>query len=351
MLERSMRAAMFNGPGLIEVGDRPNPVLTASTDAIVRVVLAAVCGSDVAYYRAVFPHAVGTIGHEFLGVVEQVGDEVRGIGIGDLVVSPFVSSDGSCPHCQMGVEIECLNRGLYGDGQSDGGQGELVRVPLAGSTLVPIPGSGHSDATLKSLLTLSDVMSTGHHAAVSSDVRPGSVVAVVGDGPVGLCAVLASARLGADRIIALSRYPARQDLAREFGATDIVATRGDEATATVLEMTNGIGVDCALECVGSDESVATAFSIARPGSTVGVVGMPHDVLVPATKLFSRNMGWGGGVAPARRYIPQFLDDVLDGRIDPGRVFDYETDLEGVADAYRAMHERRAIKSLLRIGSM
>jgi threonine dehydrogenase-like Zn-dependent dehydrogenase len=335
-----MRAAVFNGPKDIDVADRPDPVVTAPTDAVVRVVLACVCGSDLWYYRGDSPHPVGSIGHEFIGVVEDVGAEVTNLTTGDLVIAPFIYSDGTCAHCQAGVTISCVAGGTFGDGEIDGGQGEAVRVPLAGTTLVKVPGSGHDDDMLKSLLTLSDVMCTGHHAAVSAGVRPGSVVAVVGDGAVGLSAVLASARLGAERIIALSRNPARQELARSFGATEIVAERGEEANAAVLDLTGGIGVDAALECVGSRQSMVTAFAIARPGSTVGVVGVPHDVEVPFNDLFFRNVGWHGGPAPTRIYIPQFLDDVLEGGINPGRVLDFETDLEGIADAYAAMDERR-----------
>ena len=238
----------------------------------------------------------------------------------------------------------------FGNHGIDGGQGEAVRVPLAGSTLVRVPGNGHSDETTRSLLALSDVMCTGHHAAVSAGVKPGDVVAVVGDGAVGLCAVIAARRLGAARIIALSRNPSRQKLAVEFGATDILAERGDAAIEAVRELTNGVGVDAALECVGTGQSVATALDITRPGSLVGIVGVPHgvDASIADTIVF-RNVGLRGGVAPARAYIPELLDDVLEGRINPGRVFDFETDLDGIAEAYAAMDERRAIKSLLRIG--
>ena len=233
----------------------------------------------------------------------------------------------------------------------DGGQGEAVRVPLADGTLVRVPGSGHSDETMRSLLTLSDVMATGHHAAVCAGVEPGVVVAVVGDGAVGLSGVLAATRLGAQRIIALSRNPVRQALARAFGATDIVAERGEEATEAVMQLTNGVGADATLECVGTAQSMSTALSIARPGSMVGYVGVPHGVELPVGEMFARNKGVLGGAAPARAYVPELLDDVLDGRIDPGRVFDFETDLDGVADAYEAMDERRAIKSLLRVGTV
>jgi threonine dehydrogenase-like Zn-dependent dehydrogenase len=233
----------------------------------------------------------------------------------------------------------------------DGGQGEAVRVPLADTTLVAVPGSGHSDEMLRSLLTLSDVMATGHHAAVCADVEAGQTVAVVGDGAVGLSGVLAAKRLGAERIIALSRHADRQDLAREFGATDIVAERGDAAVEAVKEMTDGVGVDAALECVGTGQAMETAIGLARAGSMVGFVGVPHGVEMPVETMFFRNVGVRGGGAPVRVYIPELLDDVLEGRIDPGRVLDYETDLEGIADAYAAMDERRAIKSLVRVGTV
>jgi threonine dehydrogenase-like Zn-dependent dehydrogenase len=346
-----MRAAIFNGPHRIDVGDRPDPVISAPTDAIVRVVLGCVCGSDLWYYRGESPHELGPIGHEFVGVVEEVGTAVSGLARGDFVVAPFTYSDGTCPNCLAGVTSQCVNGGSFGNRGIDGGQGEAVRVPLAGSTLVKVPGSGHSAETMRSLLALSDVMCTGHHAAVSGNVRPGSIVAVVGDGAVGLCAVIAAKRLGAARIMALSRNPARQALAREFGATDVIAERGDAATAAVKEMTGGIGVDAALECVGTNQSMATAFAIARPGSVVGAVGAPHGVVVPIETVIFRNVGLRGGVSPARTYLPELMADVLAGRINPGLVFDFETDLDHVADAYAAMDERRAVKSLVRIGAL
>jgi len=346
-----MRAAIFNGPHRIDVGDRPDPVIAVPTDAIVRVVFGCVCGSDLWYYRGDSPHELGPIGHEFIGVVEEVGSEAGTLAKGDFVVAPFTYSDGTCPHCLAGVTSQCVNGGSFGNRGIDGGQGEAVRVPLAGTTLVKVPGTGHSDETMRSLVALSDVMCTGHHAAVSAGVKSGSVVAVVGDGAVGLCAVLAAKRLGAARIIALSRNPARQALAREFGATDILAERGDAATAAVMEMTGGIGVDAALECVGTNQSMATAFSIARPGSIVGAIGAPHGVVVPIETVIFRNVGLRGGVSPARVYLPELMDDVLAGRINPGRVFDFETDLDHVADGYVAMDERRAIKALVRIGAI
>jgi threonine dehydrogenase-like Zn-dependent dehydrogenase len=345
-----MRAAIFQGPKDITVGERPDPTIQEPTDAVVRVVLARVCGSDLWYYRGESDHAVGSIGHEFIGVVEDVGADVSGISRGDLVVAPFIYSDLSCPHCRHGSTISCVSGGTFGDGTIDGGQGEAVRVPLAGGTLIPVPATGHSGATLKSLLTLSDVMSTGHHAAVSAGVKRGDTVAVVGDGAVGLSAVLAANRPGAERIIALSRHSDRQRIAREFGATDIVESRGVEANGAVLDLTGGVGVDAALECVGTQQSIHTAAAIARPGSTIGIVGVPHGE-VPVSQTFFRNIGWRGGPAPSRLYIPELLGDVLDGTIDPGLVLDFETDLEGTPEAYAAMDERRAIKSLIRVASL
>jgi len=346
----AMRAALFIEPHRVEASDRPDPVIAQPTDAVVRVVLACVCGSDLWYYRGESPFEPGAIGHEFIGVVEDVGAEVRDLSKGDLVIAPFAFSDGSCPHCRHGITTACTNGGFWAAGGIDGGQGEAVRVPLADGTLVRVPGSGHSDDMLASLLTLSDVMATGHHAALGADVKRGHAIAVVGDGAVGLSGVLAAKRLGAERIIALSRNPVRQGLATAFGATDIVAGRGEEATQAVLELTGGVGVDATLECVGTGQAMQTAISIARPGSMVGYVGVPHGVELPVGELFFGNKGVRGGAAPARTYIPELLDDVLEGRLEPGRVFDFQTDLDDVAEAYAAMDERRAIKSLLRVGT-
>jgi threonine dehydrogenase-like Zn-dependent dehydrogenase len=346
-----MRAALFNGPRDITVGERPDPEIQYPTDAVVRVVLACVCGSDLWYYRGQSPHDPGPIGHEFIGIVEEVGGEVQGISEGDFVIAPFMYSDGTCPNCRAGVTSQCVAGGGFGNHGIDGGQGERVRVPLAGSTLISVRGSNLTDEKMRSLASLSDVMCTGHHAAVSGGVREGSVVAVVGDGAVGLCAIIAAKRLGAERIIALSRTPARQELAREFGATDILSERGDEAVNAVLALTGGLGVDSALECVGTGQSVETALSIARPGSVVGVVGAPHDIAISVLEVVVfRNLGVRGGISPARAYIPELLGDVLEGRIDPGRVLDYETNLEGVPEAYAAMDERRAVKALIRVGT-
>lgn len=347
---RAVRAALFHGPRDVRPGERPDAALRTDTDAVVRVVLACVCGSDLWFYRGQSPFEPGPIGHEFIGVVEEVGSEVRTILTGDLVIAPFAFSDGTCEHCLRGITTSCVQGGVF-PRNGDGGQGEAVRVPLAEGTLVPVPGSGHSEAMLRSLLTLSDVMSTGHHAVVCADVRPGDTVAVVGDGAVGLCAVLAAQRLGAGRIISLSRHPARQELATAFGATDLVAERGEAAAERIREMTGGIGADAVAECVGTGEAMTTAIDIARPGAMVGYVGVPHGVELPVPTMFRRNIGVHGGGAPVRTYIPELLGDVLDGQLDPGRVFDLETNLESVGEAYAAMDERRAIKSLVRVGTL
>jgi threonine dehydrogenase-like Zn-dependent dehydrogenase len=346
-----MKAAIFNKPRSITVAERRDPSIVEPSDAIVRVVLACVCGSDLWYFRGDSPFSPGPIGHELIGVVEDVGADVGTVSKGDLVVCPFAFSDGTCPHCRHGITTACQNGGFFPSFSGDGGQGEAVRVPLADGTLVAVPGSGHSDSMLRSLLTLSDVMGTGHHAAISAHIEAGGTVAVVGDGAVGLCAVLAAKRLGAERIISMSRHADRQALAREFGATDIVAERSDEAIELVKELTGGIGVDAVMECVGTGEAMETALGIARPGSTVGVVGVPHGVELPVSQMFFRNVGIQGGPAPVRAYLPALLADVLAGRIEPGRVLDYETDLNRVADAYAAMDERRAIKSLVRVGTV
>jgi threonine dehydrogenase-like Zn-dependent dehydrogenase len=346
-----MRAAVFEGPGSISVGERADPAIVDPTDAVVRVTLACVCGSDLWYYRGDSDFEPGPIGHEFVGVVEDVGKEVTNVRKGDFVIAPFAYSDGTCPHCTVGITTACVQGGFWANDGIDGGQGEAVRVPLADGTLVKVPGSGHSDETMRSLLTLSDVMGTGHHAAACAGVKPADVVAVVGDGAVGLSAVIAAKRLGAERIIVMSRNPARQELARSLGATDVVEERGEEGEQAILGMTDDVGVDAALECVGTGQAMKTAVAIARPGSTVGYVGVPHGVELPVETMFFNNVGVQGGGAPVRTYIPELLEEVLDGRISPGRVLDFETDLNGTPEAYAAMDERRAIKSLLRVGTV
>jgi threonine dehydrogenase-like Zn-dependent dehydrogenase len=284
-------------------------------------------------------------------VVEETGTDVSHIAKGDFVIAPFTFSDGTCPNCRAGFQSNCIHGGAFGNGDTDGGQGEIVRVPYADATLVKVPGTEFTDEVLASLTALSDVMCTGYHAAVSAGVKPGDAVAVIGDGAVGLCAVIAAKQLGADRIVILSRNPARQAVAKEFGATDIVEERGAEAVEVILKLTEGVGVDASLECVGTDDSIETAVGATRPGGMIGAVGVPLYQKFQYKKIFWKNVGIRGGVAPARQYIPELLEDVLAGRINPGRVFDFQTDVDHIAEAYAAMDERRAIKSLLKVSEI
>jgi threonine dehydrogenase-like Zn-dependent dehydrogenase len=323
------------------------------TDAIVRVVAACVCGSDLWPYRGVVKvDEPKRIGHEFVGIVESVGSDVSKIHVGDFVIAPFYFCDMTCTNCINGVSTSCLHGGWWGaDDRSgtfvDGGQGQLVRVPLADGTLVATPGQP-DPALIPSLLTLADVMGTGHHAALSAGVTHGSTVAVVGDGAVGLCAVLAAKRLGASRIVAMSRHADRQAIAFEFRATDVVEERGPDGIKHIREMFDGIGPDIVLECVGTAESMDQAIKSVRAGGMIGYVGVPNGGSeLPIRTLFNRNVGVNGGVAPVRNYIRELLPEVLDHRITPGRVFDLELPLSEVAEAYAAMDERRATKVLLR----
>ncbi len=346
-----MRATVLHATRDIRVEEVPDPTMIAPTDALVRITAACVCGSDLWPYRGINEVKEPTrIGHEFVGIVEQVGSEVTTVKPGEFVIAPFTFSDNTCAHCEAGIQSACQQGGIWGqpgrDGNLiDGGQGEFARVPLADGTLVSTP-EVPDDSAVASLLTLSDVMGTGWHAAVSAKVERGSTVVVVGDGAVGLCGVLAAAQLGAERIIVMSRHESRQKIARRFGATDVVEVRGDEAVASVRELTDGIGADAVLECVGTGESMTTAIKVARPGATVGYVGVPHDVELPIGSMFSRNVGVAGGVAPVRAYLPMLRDLVLAGTIDPGVVFDLQLPLTKIAEGYAAMDERRAIKSLI-----
>jgi threonine dehydrogenase-like Zn-dependent dehydrogenase len=343
-----MRATVMFGAGDVRIEDVPDAHLIEPTDALVAVTRAAICGSDLWPYKTMEHSDAGRrMGHEFIGVVEAVGADVQTVKAGDLVVSPFLWSDGTCVFCQEGLQSECLHGGRYGSDDVDGGQGEAVRVPQADGTLVVLP-VGADDALMPSLLTLSDVMGTGHHAAVVADVGPGKTAAVVGDGAVGLCAVIAANRLGADRIILLGSYPDRIALGTEFGATDVVSERGDEAVERVRELTGGLGAHSVLECVGLEQSTLTALHIARPGGAVGRVGLPQEDSVPdAIATFFKNVTIGGGPAPVRAYIEELLPDVLDGTIEPGRVFDRVGSLDEVPDGYRAMDEREAIKVMVK----
>ena len=348
-----IKAAIFKGKGIIAVEERPKPTINESTDAVVRVVLACVCGSDLWYYRGESDHPVGSIGHEFIGIVDRIGPDVTTVDVGDFVISPFAWSDGVCKNCESGFHTACIHGGFFGGGiDGDGGQAEYVRVPQADGTLVAVPGSGFSDETMASLLALTDVMSTGYHAAISADVQQGATVAVVGDGAVGLSGVLSAKMLGAERIIVLaSTHEDRHQLAREWGATEIISVRGDEAIKALRDLTEGYGADAVLECVGTKAAMETAFAIARPGAIVGRVGVPHGVNIDAEGTFYRNVGMRGGPAPARHYQPELLKAVLAGRINPGKVFDLTTDLDHIADAYTAMDERRAIKALIKVSEM
>jgi threonine dehydrogenase-like Zn-dependent dehydrogenase len=342
-----MRATVMYGAGDVRIETVPDARVVEPTDALVTVTRAAICGSDLWPYKSMEPSETGRrMGHEFIGVVEDAGADVRTMKAGDLVVSPFVWSDGTCVFCREGLQPSCLHGGRYGDDGVDGGQGEAVRVPQADGTLVVLP-VGKDDALMPSLLTLTDVMATGHHAALAANVGPGKTVAVVGDGAVGLCGVIAARRLGAERIIILGRHPDRIALAKDFGATDVVSERGDEAVERVRELTDDLGAHSVLECVGLEASTVTALSVVRPGGAVGRVGVPQVESIPeGVTTFFGNVTIAGGPAPARAYIEELLPDVLEGRIEPGRVFDRVTKLAGVSDGYRAMNDREAIKVMI-----
>jgi threonine dehydrogenase-like Zn-dependent dehydrogenase len=343
-----MRATVMYGAGDVRVEHVPDARLIEPTDALVRVTRAAICGSDLWPYNQMEHTDAGRrMGHEFIGVVEDVGADVASVKSGDLVVSPFLWSDGTCVFCREGLQSSCLHGGRYGADDVDGGQGEAVRVPQADGTLVVLP-VGADDSLMPSLLTLSDVMGTGHHAAVTAEVGPGKAVAVVGDGAVGLCGVSAAKRLGAEQVILLGRHPDRIALAKDFGATDIVSERGEEAVARVRDLTDGHGAHSVLECVGLEQAVVTALEITRPGGAVGWVGVPQGETIPTGVPFWKNVSVGGGPAPARAYIDELLPDVLEARIEPGRVFDRVIGLDEVPDGYRAMDEREAIKVLIEL---
>lgn len=337
-----MRVTTIHAPRDIRLEERPAPTIEEPTEAIVKVVAACICGSDLWPYRGENPIEPGSpIGHELVGVIEEAGSEVSSFRPGDFVIAPFVHCDNTCAHCRSGVTSACVNQGF-----TSGGQGEYAVVHQAEGSLVKTDGMPE-DRMVPSLLALSDVMATGWHAAVAAGVRPGSTAVVVGDGAVGLCGVLAAAQLGADRVVAMSRHESRQAIAKRFGATDIVAERGEEGEQRILEMTEGVGADAVLECVGNEQAMRTAFAIARPGSSVGFVGVPHGVELPIRRMFGSNIGLAGGMAPVRTYLPQLLDLVTSETINPGLVFDAELPLDEVAEGYRAMDERRAIKVLLR----
>ncbi len=342
-----MRATLMFGAGDVRIEHVPEASLTEPTDAVVRITRACICGSDLWPYKTLARTDAGRrMGHEAIGVVEEVGRDVQRVKRGDVVVMPFAYSDGTCVFCREGLPTSCVHGGFFGNGGPDGAQAEAMRVPRADGTLYALPVS-EDDALMPSLLTLADVMGTGHHAAVVAKVAPGKTAAIVGDGAVGLCGVIAARRLGAERIIVLGRHRDRIALAREFGATDVVPERGEEAIARVRDLTRGEGVHAVLECVGLDESMATAVGIARPGGAIGRVGVPQDAAMPASLLaFYGNVSVGGGPAPVRAYIDALLPDVLEGRIEPGRVFDRVIGLDAAPDGYRAMNDRESIKVMI-----
>ena len=344
-----MRATVYYGTRDVRVEEVPDATLRAPTDAVVRVTHACICGSDLWPYRGelLVYGEHGRMGHEFMGVVDAVGSAVRTLRPGDRVIAPFAFSDGVCEYCSAGLHTSCIRGGYWGS-DNDGGQGEAVRAPFADATLIRLPDEVDlSDTRLATALaTLTDVAGTGHHAAVSARVVPGATVVVVGDGAVGLCGVLAAARLGADRIVVMGRHDARLTVARTFGATDEVRERGVAGIARVRELTNG-GAPHVLECVGTAQATETAIAVCRPGGTVGHVGVPAAP-VQLMDLYSRNIALRGGVAPVRAYIPDLLQDVLQGRIDPSPILDLTVTLDDVPQGYAAMDERRAIKALVAV---
>ncbi|MFW6187770.1 MAG: zinc-dependent alcohol dehydrogenase family protein [Actinomycetota bacterium] len=339
-----MRAVVMHAPGDVRVQEREDPQILEPTDAIIRVTASCVCGSDLWPYRGAEPvDGPAPMGHEYVGVVEQIGEQVRNIEVGDFVVGSFFASDNTCEICRAGYHSRCVHAVPMG---SIGTQAEFVRVPLADGTLVATPS--HPDEDLvPSLLAASDVLGTGWFAAAAAEAGPGRTVAVVGDGAVGLLGVLAARQLGAERIIAMSRHADRQALAREFGATDIVEERGDAGVAAVKELTGGLGAHSVIEAVGTQESMLQAIRATRPGGHVGYVGVSHDVSLPGGELFFSGVHLHGGPAPVRRFLPELIRLIWDRKIDPGKVFDLELPLERAAEGYRAMDERRAVKVLLR----
>jgi threonine dehydrogenase-like Zn-dependent dehydrogenase len=338
-----MRGAVLYGPGDVRFEERPTPVIVDLTDAVIRLSASCVCGSDLWPYRGLnAASGPSPMGHEYCGVVEEVGRDVTEIKRGQFVIGSFAASDNTCPHCRAGYQTSCAHRQWV-----VGAQAPILRVPLADGTLVPTPEVPSADL-VPSLLAASDVLGTGWFAADAANVKPGATVVVVGDGAVGLLGVLSAKHMGAERIISMSRHESRQRLARTFGATDIVSERGDGGVERIKELTGGVGADSVLECVGTQEAMTQAIACTRPGGSVSYVGVPHGVELSGTDLFYRHVHLHGGPAPVRRYLPQLIDLVWNRKIDPGKVFDLILPLDQVSEAYRAMDERRAIKTLLRV---
>jgi threonine dehydrogenase-like Zn-dependent dehydrogenase len=343
-----MRATVMYKAHDVRIEDVPDAVIQNPTDAVIRVARACICGSDLWPYND-GPNVSGQqMGHEAVGVIEEVGSDVHKMKPGQVVVMPFAYSDGTCIFCGDGLQTSCLHGGFFGQGAETGGaQAEALRIPQADGTLYPLP-VGKDDALMPSLLTLADVMGTGHHAAVTARVAPGHTVAVIGDGAVGLCGVIAAKRLGAEQIIIMGHHQSRIELAKQFGATDVVSERGEEAIERVRALTEGFGVHSVLECVGTEQAIGTSMGIVRPGGGVGRVGVPHYETIPeAQQIFYRNVSVAGGPAPVRAYIDELLPDIMEGRIEPGRVFDRTVGLDAVPDGYRAMNERQALKVMIR----
>ena len=342
-----MRATIMPKAHDVRIDNVPDASIVEPTDAVIRVTRACICGSDLWPYNG-GPNVEGQrMGHEAIGVVEEVGGDVQTIRRGQVVIMPFANSDGTCLFCEEGLQTACVHRDFFGNGSLDGAQAEALRIPYADGTLCPLD-IGEDDALMPSLLTLSDVLGTGHHAAVTARVRPGGTVAVVGDGAVGLCGVIAAKRLGAEQIILMGRHAQGIELGRRFGATDVVSERGEDGIQRVRDLTGGFGVQSVLECVGTGQAMETSMGIVRPGGAVGRVGVPHyEAIGGAQQMFYDNVVVAGGPAPTRAYIDELLPDVLEGRIEPGLVFDRTVDLDGVPDGYRAMNEREALKVLIR----
>ncbi|MDT0221029.1 zinc-dependent alcohol dehydrogenase family protein [Gordonia sp. AC31] len=339
-----MRGVIMDAPGTIRVDDRENPTIQEPTDAIIKVAATCVCGSDLWPYRGIEDVDHAPMGHEYVGTVTEVGDQVSSIRVGDFVVGSFFASDNTCEICRAGYQSRCVHAEPMG---ALGTQAEYARIPHADGTLVATPGQPDADL-IPSLLAASDVLGTGWFGAVAAEVGPGKTVAVVGDGAVGLLGVLAAKQLGADRIIAMSRHADRQALARDFGATDIVAERGDEGVARIKELTDGLGAHSVIEAVGTQESMMQAIRSTRPGGHVGYVGVSHDVELPGLELFFSGVHLHGGPAPVRRFLPDLIDLIWKREIDPGKVFDLTLPLDDAAEGYRAMDERRATKVLLTV---
>ncbi len=342
-----MKATLIYGAGDVRVEDVPDPKVENPTDAVVRITHSCICGSDLWPYKSrEATEDGGRIGHEFIGIVEETGSDVSRIQRGDLVVAPFFYADGTCEYCRAGLTSACPNGNAWG-ADTDGAQGEAARVPFADASLMKLTVP-HDSELMPSLLTLSDVFGTGHHAAVSARVGPGKDVVVVGDGAVGLLAVLASKRLGAERIVLMGHHKDRTDLGREFGATDVVEERGEEGEQKVRDLLGTDGVHAAIEAVGYDQSLSTAINVTKPGGYVGIVGVPQSGTIPnAAAKFTKNITIAGGIAPTQANMYDLLPDILDGQIEPGKVFDRTIGLDEVPEGYRAMNDREALKVLVR----